>query len=142
MKLEKRHIEKVDSHLRDALSQADEEEVLRAVMVLRPEGNPTEKGEAGEELDPSQFPTRKSYRQALIDQRQLEISDDVGETLQALHGLSLAPRGGTIGRVVVVEGPARQIVSSLDLPGVYHVSLDRPIKLIEPRRRGRRESNR
>lgn len=142
MKLKKGHIEKTDPLLRDALRQAEGDEVLRAVMLLGPESGDDEKGRVGQKLDPSQFPSRADYRRALIEQRQSRLADDIGQTLQALQGLSLAPRGGEISRVVVVEGSARQILVSLDLPGIQHASLDRPIELVEPRRRGRGKSER
>lgn len=142
MKLDKRHTEKIDPLLRDALRRAEEKEILRTVMVLGPESKDAEKGLREQELDPSQFPSRVEYRQALIKHRQAKLADDIGDTLQALRDLSLTPRGGTISRAVVVEGSARQILASLDLPGVRHASLDRPIQLVEPRRRRRVKSER
>jgi hypothetical protein len=136
MKLQERHTDKIDPLLRDALKQAQGDEMLRAVMVLGPERTDAEEGLTGEALDPAQFPSREAYRQTLITQRQNQLAHDLRETLQALQGLSLTPRGGTMSRTVVVEGPACQILASLDLPGVRHASLDRPIELIRPRRRG------
>jgi hypothetical protein len=137
MKLEDRHVQKIDPLLQDALGQAEDEEILRAVMVLGPESGDTEKGWRGEAPEPSQFRSRKAYRQALIEQRQSQLVEDIGQTLEALRDLSLTPRGGKTSRVVVVEGPAHQILTALDLPGVQHASLDRPVELVEPRRRKR-----
>ncbi len=37
-------------------------------------------------------------------------------------------------RTVVVEGPARLLLTSLELPGVRHASLDRQIEIVKPRR--------
>jgi len=133
VKLEKGHIDKADPLLQDALGQAEEDEVFRVVMLLGSEGRDEEKRLIGQEPDPSQFPSRTAYRRVLIEQRQDQLADDIGQTLEALQGLSLAPRGGKISRVVVVEGRAQQIVTALDLPGVQHASLDRPIELVEPR---------
>lgn len=141
MKLRKGHVNKIDPLLQDALRQAEGNEILRAVMLLGPESGDAEKVWVSRELDPSQFPSRKAYRQALIEQRQSQLADDIGQTLEALQDLALAPRGGKVSRVVVVEGQAHQILTALDLPGVQHASLDQPIELIEPRRRGPGESD-
>ena len=137
MILEKVHMDKTDPLLQDALRQAGEDEILRAVMLLGPAdgGDNEEKGWVGQEPDPSQFPSRKAYRQALIEQRQSQLAGDIGQTVEALQELSLAPRGGKISRVVVVEGQTHQILTALDLPGVQHASLDQPIELTESSRR-------
>lgn len=66
----------------------------------------------------------------MIDRRQRRLNDDIGDTLRALKALSLLPRGGTISRTVVIEGPARQILNSLELPGIRHTTLDQPVELI------------
>ena len=133
MKLEERHEEKIDPLLWDALWRAEEDEVLRVVMVLGPEPGDTEKGLGARELGPSEYASRVEYRQALIEQRRAWLSDRVGGTVRALRDLSLTSRKETLSRTVVVEGPASQILTSLDLPGVYHSSLDRPIELANPR---------
>jgi hypothetical protein len=142
MKLRKGHIDKTDPLLQDVLGQADGSEVFRVVMLLGSESKEEERRSLDQEPDPSQFPSRKAYRQALIDQRQSQLADDIGQTLETLQELSLAPRGGKISRVVVVEGQAQQILTALDLPGVQHASLDQAIELVEPRRRrqGKSES--
>ena len=133
MKLEARHDDKIDPLLWDALRRAKEDEVLRVVMVLGPEPGDTEKGLGAKELGPSEYASRVEYRQALIEQRRTWLYDRVGGTLRALRDLSLTSRKETLSGTVVVEGPASQILTSLDLPGVYHASLDRPIELATPR---------
>ena len=140
MKLEERHIQKIDSLLRDALRDAKGDEVLRAVMVLGPQGIDARKEYRDQELASSQFPSHEAYRKALIERRQSELVHDTGETRQALEDLSLSLRGGKISKTVVVEGSARQILASLELSGVRHASLDQPIGLIAPRRRGDKRS--
>lgn len=139
MKLNKRHLEKIDPLLQDALRRAEGDEVLRAVVVLGPENFDAEKDGVSKELAPAQFPSRQDYRKALITRRQSQLAEDISDTLQKLLALSLTPRGGTISRTVVVEGPARQILTSLELPGVRHASLDQPISLIKPHSRNWRK---
>lgn len=135
MKLDDIHTEKIDPLLRDALNQAQEDKVLLVAMVLDSESNDVENGDKSQKLDPSQFGSREVYRKALIDQRQTKISSDTGNTRRALTELSLKVRGGAISRIVVVEGTARQILAALELPGVRHASLDRPIELERPYRK-------
>jgi hypothetical protein len=134
MKLAQRHISKIDPLLREALQHADGDEVFRAVMVLG-----TDQEDRGEKkLAPAQFRSRSAYRGAMIDRRQRQLNDDIGGTLRALQALSLFPRGGTISRTIVIEGPARQILNSLELPGIRHATLDQPLELIKPSPRGRK----
>jgi hypothetical protein len=97
---------------------------------------------AEKKLSPAQFRSRSAYRGAMIDRRQRRLNDEVGDTLRALRTLSLFPQGGAISRTVVVEGPARQILVSLELPGIRHASLDQPIELIRPFRQERKKSKR
>ena len=135
MKVEEKDLGKVDPLLREALVRAKGDEVLRAVFLLG--GTSKEAHEVGAETGPSpdEFPSRTAYRRAKIAQRQKAVAREIHDTLQALEELSLAPRGGKMGRAVVVEGPARQVSAALGLAGVVHASLDRPIELIKPRRR-------
>ena len=126
MKLADRHVAKTDPRLEDTLKHAQEDENIRAIVVLEPvrPANRVDK-----KLHPSQFSSRQAWRQALIEQRENQLAGEIGGTLEELEKLSLKPRGGKIGRAVVVEGPARDIAASLDLPGVIHASLDHPIDL-------------
>ena len=134
MRLDARHCDKIDSLLQDALTHAKGDETLRAVMLLGNGQESAAETEPAPPLDPKQFASRKAYRQALIEQRQTQLSRDIDETLQGLQKLALAPRGGKTSNVVVVEGPAHRLLASLELPGVRHASLDRSIELIQPRR--------
>ncbi len=135
MKVDNKHNSKTDPLLQQALSNAEEREILRAVMVIGAESQDSENGCAQSpepHVDPSQFSSRLAYRKALIAQRQNQVADDMHDVLQALHDLSLSTRGGTMGKTVVVEGPAAQILASLELPSVLHASLDQEVNLIEP----------
>ncbi len=133
MKLGKAHIAKIDGLLRIALKEAEGNEVIRAVMVLGPLGREPRHEEAPPEL--LQLSSRTAYRQALIEDRQVKIGHAIGETRRQLADLKLSPRGGKVGHTIVVEGPAAQILASLELPGVRHASLDRRIGLVAPRGR-------
>ena len=126
MKLNERHIAKTDPLLEDRLKHAREDENIRAVMVLEPE-EPT--GSIHKQPHPSQFPSRQAWREALVEQRKGQLEDEIGGTLKELRELALKPQGGKIAQAVVVEGPAANIASSLDLPGVRHARLDREIEL-------------
>ena len=131
MRLKPQHIRKADPPLQEALERATGSEVLRAVMLLSPvdgSGNPDE---VGEPLHPVMFPSYKEYRRALIDRLQHQTAQDIGETLQELERLSLTPIGGEISWTVIVQGPARRILQSLELPGVRYANLDRSIQLPE-----------
>ena len=130
MQLNERYIAKIDSLLRDALADAPDDAILRAVMVLGPdEGS---EGASEPDLHPSAFPSRVAWRQALIARREQQLARETGRTVDALRDLCLRPCGGTIGRTVVVEGTAQHILTSLELPGVLHASLDRPIAVTHP----------
>ncbi len=133
MKLGKAHIAKIEDLLCNALKEAEGNEVIRAVMVLGPLGREPRHEEAPPEV--LKFSSRTAYRQALIEDRQVKIGQAIGETWRQLADLKLNPRGGKVGRTVVVEGPAQKILASLELPGVQHASLDRCIGLVAPRGR-------
>ncbi len=135
MELNTTQIEKIDPRLQSALKKASGDEVLRAVVMLGRADGEAESNPDGPALDPSSFQSRADYKQELINQQRQKIADGIGETLRELKGLSLVVHGGEVSRVVVAEGPARQILASLDIPGVRHASLDQRIQLIEPRRR-------
>lgn len=135
MELNTMQIEKIDARLQNALKKANGDEVLRAVVTLGRVDGEAESNPGGPALDPSNFPSREHYKQELIKQQRQKTADGIGETLKELKGLSLVVHGGEVTRVVVAEGPARQILASLDIPGVQHASLDQRIQLIEPRRR-------
>lgn len=141
MKLSERQIEKMDPLLLDALRRAQGDEVIRAVMVLGPESGDTKREDVSQALNPARFPSHEVYRRALIAKRKNQLVLRLCDTLRALSELSLTPRGGTTSRAVVVEGTAHQILTSLELPGVSHASLDRPIGLIEPHRGGQGKPN-
>lgn len=125
---------KADRHLFDALQEAAEGESLRCVMLLQAtevEGSETRLEPS---LQPWNFSSPRAYRQALIAQQQQRLTHSLGETLTQLEALALRPRGGQTSRAVVVEGPVRQIVQALGLPGVQHASLDQRLDLIQPQR--------
>lgn len=135
MKLTANHLGKIDALLREALTRADEGEVLRTIMVLREAEEQERAGHTA--LAPKQFSSRAAYRGALLNQRSVQIGQELQDTLQALTGLSLLTRGGATSRTLVVEGAKDQILSALNLPGVRHATLDQPLELVEPKRNKR-----
>jgi NACHT domain len=127
VKITESHIRKSDPILLDRLTHAQEGEVLRVSMTLNAE--PSEAGQAltTSTLEPSQFLSRIDYRQALIQQQQVRLATELGSTIQYLQELSLKTYGGTTSRVIIAEGTAAQIIQSLELTGVHHVSFDQSI---------------
>jgi hypothetical protein len=129
MKLNNKHLQKIDFPLKQALQNGKEDQILRAVIVLGSENIEDNNVSVSPELDPRQYFSRQDYRRAMIEQRQSQLADEIGKTLKELQDLRLAPRGGNIGRMVVVQGTARQILNSLELPGVRRAALDHPITI-------------
>lgn len=136
MQPDERYSAKVDPRLRDALADAPDRAIIRAVMILGPDERDEEPSEP--DPHPSAFPSRAAWRRALLARREQQLARDTGRTVDALRDLCLQPRGGTVGRTVVVEGTARRILASLELPGVLHASLDQSIAVDHPHPRSRR----
>jgi hypothetical protein len=121
---------KADPMLREALRNAGDQGIVRAVLVLRHEPD------AGEPPapPPSAYPSRVEYRRALIERQRRRLKEgEVGRTVRALEEMDLKPRGGDLFEIVVVEGPADKVVSALELPGVARGDVDRPLELVNPR---------
>jgi hypothetical protein len=120
---------KADPALCRALSRAEGKDVLRVLLLLAPASH-----DSDAEPDPKAFPSRAEYRRALIERRQAQIQAQIGPTIEALHRLGLSPKGGTLSRGVVVEGPAKTVAAALELSAVEHASLDRPVTIVAPRK--------
>lgn len=112
--------EKTDEGLRAALQAAEEHEVLRTLMLLETDDDE----EAPLEPHPQDYPSRQAYRAALISQKADQAQMRQRTIREALVARSLELRGGAFGNALIVEGTARDIVASLELPGVKHASLD------------------
>ncbi len=130
MNLNDNQIAKIDPLLEEVLMGARGDEVIRTIVSLGAE-NKIKKDASHPPLEPKQFSSNEAYRQALIDRRKSQVTEEVGGTIQALQNLSLKTLGEGLSRVVVVEGSADAIVRSLELPGVNHVTLDQLIALPE-----------
>jgi nucleoside-triphosphatase THEP1 len=130
MNLKEDQISKIDPLLEEALMNARGDEKMRVIMTLGDE-NQLRNNQALPMLEPANFPSPIAYRQALIERRKNQLSEVIGNTIQELRNLSLKPLGGTMSRVVVVEGSATDILNSLELSGVNNVSLDQLVGLPE-----------
>jgi hypothetical protein len=130
MNLKEDQISKIDPLLEEALINARGDEKLRVIMTLGDE-NQLRSHQNVANLKPADFPSHTAYRQALIERRKNQISEVIGDTIQELQNLSLKPIGGTMSRVLVVEGSATDILSSLELSGVNNVNLDQLVGLPE-----------
>ncbi|MCS6883330.1 MAG: hypothetical protein RMK84_19740 [Oscillochloridaceae bacterium] len=132
MKLTGIDMSKIDVQLKKALRNAKPDDVFRVVMTLQP-ATALESGVPEFELDPTQFETREEYRRELIAARQRKMDAALHDTREELERLLPEVHGGKLSHTVVVEGPARQLISALQLSGVSHASLDQPLHLVEPR---------
>ncbi|MCE2718937.1 MAG: NACHT domain-containing protein [Dolichospermum sp.] len=130
MNLKEDQISKIDPLLEEFLMNARGDEKIRVIMTLGDE-NQLRNNQALPMLEPGNFPSPIAYRQALIERRKNQLSEVIGNTIQELRNLSLKPLGGTMSRVVVVEGSATDILNSLELSGVNNVSLDQLVGLPE-----------
>ncbi len=130
MNLKEDQISKIDPFLEEALMNARGDEKLRVIMTLGDE-NQLRSHQNVANLKPADFPSPTAYRLALIERQKNQLSEVIGDTIQELQNLSLKPIGGTMSRVLVVEGSATDILSSLELSGVNHVSLDLLVGLPE-----------
>jgi hypothetical protein len=118
MRIDSDALEKADPELERALREADEDETVRAIMVL---GN----GElAHEPITAEQFASRHDYREAMIQKQRDSVERSTGGIRKAVQDLNLITQAGNISRTVLVEGAAKQILRALELPGVQHASLD------------------
>ncbi|MFM7364122.1 MAG: NACHT domain-containing protein [Cuspidothrix sp.] len=130
MKLKEDQISKIDPLLEEALINAKGDEKMRVIMTLGNE-NQLRNNQSISNLKNTDFSSPVAYRQALIEQRKNQLSQIIGDTVKELQKLSLTTQGGTISRVLVVEGSATDILKSLELSGVHHVSLDHLVGLSE-----------
>ncbi|MDB9449280.1 NACHT domain-containing protein [Dolichospermum circinale] len=130
MNLKEDQISKIDPLLEEALMNARGDENIRVIMTLGDE-NQLRNSQTLPILEPGNFSSSIAYRQALIERRKNQLSQVIGDTIQELQNLSLKPVGGTMSRVVVVEGSAIDILNSLELSGVNNVSLDQLVGLPE-----------
>ncbi|NEP57422.1 MAG: NACHT domain-containing protein [Symploca sp. SIO2G7] len=131
MKLTESHIAKIDPLLEEELIRAEGNERLRVAMAIGSDKANQSGEDHSQKPHPSDFNSPRAYRQALIDRQRNQLARELDTTIQALKDLSLEIYGGTTSRIVVVEGTAYQIFSSLDLPGVRSASLDQTIRRIE-----------
>jgi hypothetical protein len=129
MKLEEADLQKMDPLLAQTLSHAEGGEPVRAVLRLGSLQSANKN--IASPLSPKDFSSPRSYREHLIAQRQAEVKDTIGPTLDSLKNLDLMVRGGGILRTIVVEGAASQVLAALELPGVINASLDRALALDE-----------
>ncbi|MCG8361793.1 MAG: NACHT domain-containing protein [Pseudanabaenales cyanobacterium] len=124
---------KTDELLRKELSRASEDDSLRVVMTLGNGDEKTADMPNTPDLMPSQFPSRKAYREALIAHRQQYLANTtVGRTIEELRSRSIEVHGGDVSGVVVIETTASQLLNALDLPGVRSARFDRKIELEKP----------
>src|SRR5437879_5332621 len=113
MHLNSVHRAKADPSLQSTLEQAHGDEQLRAIVRLhvRP---PDREGEP----QPSQFPSRRAWREALIAAQQHRMATELQRPLEALQALRLRTRASRISPTVIVEGTAESIRDALEIAEV------------------------
>jgi hypothetical protein len=122
MPLNPNHIAKLDPVLQAVLFEAQKDEVFRVSVLLD-----ASEVKANSEIFPSQFSSRQTYRQALIEQRRIQMREALSTTLEHLKKLSFKVQVDTISPVVMLEGTAEQILKAIELSDVRYASLDRLI---------------
>jgi len=124
MQLNATHLAKADPTLRVALQHARGDELLRAIVRLAiPRIDPAS------EPQPSQFPSRRAWREALIAAQQQHVTAGLQHPLAALAALRLRTRALQVGPTVIVEGPAESIRDALELQEIVTATLDRQVTL-------------
>ncbi len=81
MKLDKEQIAKADPLLKDTLKQARGDENIRAVVVL---GSSKPANQVDQEPQPSEFPSSRAWREALVKRRKKQLEGELGDTLEKL----------------------------------------------------------
>ena len=120
-------LRKADGRLRAALQQAQGTERLRAIVQIGP--GPGILTAPSSLDDPSQFGTRVAWQKARVAEQKGRVAAATRSTRQALADLNVHVLGGELSGTIVIEGTADQIASSLELPGVASVSLDRALSV-------------
>ena len=102
---------KIDPLLEDALSNPDRDKVLTVTIIfdLRSENE-----EIKQQPKPCEFESRSAWREALIEQRQAQISSAISDQIKKLKSFSLIVRGGVTTPVLVVEGTVANILKALE----------------------------
>ncbi|MBI3269178.1 MAG: hypothetical protein HYZ53_09150 [Planctomycetes bacterium] len=128
MKLDSEQLKKSDGLLRARLENASPDEVIVAILTLGQLPSETGSGPEAAPLDPADYPSRAAYREELL-RRRAASSGASDATLRDLEALDLKPRGGQIGRLVVIAGVAGRIAQALKLTGVRSATIDREVRL-------------
>lgn len=119
-------LDKADPDLVDTLRSAKGDEVVRSVFLL------------GRDMEPAGPAPRRTAepsvahgsRRARIQALRERAAATWEPTVNAIRAMGLRVEGGDHSPVVVVEGPAREVIRSLRLSGVEHARLDRPMDMI------------
>jgi hypothetical protein len=120
-------LEKADDRLQRALMQAKSANGdVSALLVLR--SNPTENPSRGEHRD------KRAWQQEVAKSQSNAAATHFAPFLSELRSRGMLVRGGAPGRVVLVRGPAEQIVTALDADVVERASLDGFLDDHEPHR--------
>lgn len=108
-------------------SSVSDEDHLRLVVTIREDtfqGVPT---------DPTQFPTRAAYRQALVERQAANTSASAAAELAArFRAIGLSAVTGPLSHSVVVEGRPATLSRALEDDAIENAVLDDQIELIRP----------
>ena len=120
---------KVDPRLQEILTNADKNDYLHVIMILKEDESNTQHSN---QILPTEFSSRAEYRKALIKHRKQQLArGTIEQTITDLQELSLDIQfQSETTKVLVVEGTVAQILESLNLAGVESVFADRIVEII------------
>lgn len=84
-------------------------------------------------LDPSKFPSRTAYRQALIDARKEQICDAAQTLAARLTGQGVTARAVPLAEAVIIEANLPELRAILEDPDIADAHSDASIDLIRPK---------
>lgn len=119
--------DKCDPRLRERL-EAGDPTLLRAIVKLE---TPTDANSEAPspQLRPSDFPTNREYRKALIERRRSEILGAQRSFRARLDELGVTVKGEGLLGLIVVEGEADALREALDDDRVVSATMD---QVVEP----------
>ncbi len=127
MRIPDRVASKVDEALREKLREAAPSDCLRVVARL---SSPDPTGDQEPMPPPAAFPSRETWRQQLIANREASLRQRLGPVFERLRQLGVViAAGGKLTATVVLEGTADAIVMALDLDAITHADIDRTVHI-------------
>jgi hypothetical protein len=109
--------------------QEETEKLLCVIITLNPVDGKVFDGEG---IIPSDFSSRTEWREHLIAKKKEHQYNETGKTVDILENIGIQVRGHQMSSTIVAYGTAEQLIASLSVPGVQHISGNKPISIEEP----------